>query len=68
MSHEAPENITYLLRLWRAGSAEESGWRAMVEDPRSGERQVFADLSALFAFLEWKTRKRTIPEPRQPPG
>jgi hypothetical protein len=27
-------------------------WRASVEDAHSGERRAFADLAALFAFLQ----------------
>lgn len=56
MAAEPPEYVTYLLRLWRAGGAEEPGWRAVLENPRSGERQAFRDLAALFAFLKESTR------------
>ncbi len=40
----------YLLRLWREG--QQMPWRAMVEDPHTGQKQNFASLSRLFAFLE----------------
>jgi hypothetical protein len=39
----------YLLRLWRT---PESGWRATLEDPHSGERSAFASLAELLAHLE----------------
>jgi hypothetical protein len=41
----------YLLRLWHAGEGEAVVWRALLEDPRTGERRGFADLDSLFAFL-----------------
>lgn len=40
----------YLLRLWRDG--QQTPWRAMVEDPHTGQKQSFASLPHLFAFLE----------------
>jgi hypothetical protein len=39
---------TLLLRVWRGGDS----WRAVVEDPRSGQRHGFADLAGLLAFLD----------------
>lgn len=56
MNPELSTHITYLLRLWRAGSEDGPGWRAVLENPHSGERQVFGDLTALFAFIEERTR------------
>jgi hypothetical protein len=41
----------YLLRLWQASEGEAVMWRALLEDPRTGERRGFADLDSLFAFL-----------------
>jgi len=41
---------SYLLRLWRAETLDQ-GWRASLEDPRTGERIGFASLEQLFAFL-----------------
>lgn len=40
----------YLLRMWRAKSRD-PGWRASLEEPRSGQRIGFASLEQLFAFL-----------------
>jgi len=42
----------YLLRLWQTGEDETAAWRALLEDPRTGERHGFADLNSLFAFLD----------------
>lgn len=41
---------SYLLRLWRAETFD-PGWRASLEDPRTGERIGFASLEQLFAYL-----------------
>lgn len=41
----------YLLRLWQTGEGEAAMWRALLEDPRTGERRGFADLDSLFVFL-----------------
>jgi hypothetical protein len=44
--------ISYLLRLWPTTSRGELVWRASLESARTGERQGFANLTDLFAFLE----------------
>jgi hypothetical protein len=47
--------LAYMVRLWRA---EEDGgpvWRASVESPHTGERQTFANIELLIAFLKEKT-------------
>jgi hypothetical protein len=41
----------YLLRLWQTGEGDAAVWRVMLENPRTSERQGFADLDSLFAFL-----------------
>jgi hypothetical protein len=38
-------------------------WRAALESPHTGERQVFADLAGLFAYLE---RQTSGPNPVEP--
>jgi hypothetical protein len=43
-------NRLYLLRLWRAEPHAEC-WRAVLQDPRTGQRIGFATLEQLFAFL-----------------
>ena len=50
----------YLLRLWQVeGDDGLPVWRAALEDARSGERQGFADLARLCAFLEQQTANWT---------
>jgi hypothetical protein len=45
----APQYLSYLLRLWRSGSSEQ--WRGSLQSTANGETQVFADVTALLAFL-----------------
>lgn len=48
--------MAYMLRLWQVGSREgRSVWRASLENPHTGERQVFGDMEALVVFLAEKT-------------
>lgn len=44
--------LSYLLRVWRTGSEGNAVWRASLENPFTGERQGFASLKNLFAFLQ----------------
>jgi len=30
--------LAYMLRLWRAGTGEGAGWRASLQDARTGQR------------------------------
>ena len=55
MSIEQPRNLSYLLRLWQVERNDELVWWASLENPRTGERQAFADLAELFTFLDEKT-------------
>jgi hypothetical protein len=61
MNKMQPEYLSYLLRLWRendgegANGVETALWRASVERPQAGERQGFASLEELFAFLRKET-------------
>ena len=48
----------YLLRMWREG--ETKGWRATIQNPTTGERRSFANLSALLAFLEEQTGEKWV--------
>ena len=41
----------YMLRLWRSESQGRRQWRASLESPHTGERQLFSRLEQLFAFL-----------------
>jgi hypothetical protein len=47
---EARRQRILLLRVWRAGDG--GSWRAVVEDPRTGNRRGFAELAGLLAFLD----------------
>lgn len=46
-----PPYYAYMLRLWRSESQGRRQWRASLESPHTGERQLFSDLEQLFAFL-----------------
>lgn len=50
-SDEADTYQIYLLRLWRARCQDRWQWRAFIESPHTGERQGFASLDELFAYL-----------------
>ena len=42
---------SYLLRLWRVGTADPPRWRASLEEARTHQRRTFASLEQLYAFL-----------------
>ena len=42
----------YLLRLWQDHRDGQPLWRASLENPHTGQRLGFADLSQLFAFIQ----------------
>ena len=48
--------LSYLLRLWQAGTGQAIEWRASLEDVSTGERQAFAGLDALLDYLRERTR------------
>ena len=50
-----PRYHAYLLRIWQEQVSETAVWRFSLEDPSSGQRVGFADLSALVAFLHQQT-------------
>ena len=52
---EQPGYLAYMLRMWRVDDGGKPVWRASVESPHTGERQGFASLEPLFAFLTEKT-------------
>jgi hypothetical protein len=58
MSDEPDVYQAYMLRVWRVRCHGEWQWRASVESPHTGERQSFASLDQLFAFL----RERCVGE------
>ena len=53
MHNEPKLSYTFLLRLWPAtpGRTAPDGWRATLENARTGERLGFAGLEQLFAHL-----------------
>lgn len=54
-----------LVRLWRVRSSGRWVWRAALESPHTGERQVFGDLAGLFAHLERQTGGFDLAEPAE---
>ena len=63
MSDERDAYQAYLLRLWGVPYQGKWQWRASLESPRTGERQVFATLEQLFAYLSYKC-EREVPGDR----
>jgi|GEM_PF-1001361 len=55
MPGDESQYVAFLVRLWRAGHNGESVWHASVDNPHTAERHYFADLEALFTFLEEQT-------------
>ena len=51
MNDEPDAYQAYLLRLWHVQYESKWQWRASLECPHTGERQVFGSLETLFAFL-----------------
>ncbi len=51
MRDECDGYQAYLLRLWRVPCQGKWQWRASLDSPRTSERQLFASLEQLFAFL-----------------
>jgi hypothetical protein len=46
---------SYLLRLWQVPTSDEHTWRIQLENVRTGEKQWFASLEELLAFLSRET-------------
>ena len=46
------EYRSFMLRIWRAGRANSSEWRASLESVVTGERRGFAGLEALLGYLQ----------------
>jgi hypothetical protein len=51
----APTYAAYVLRLWQVETENGPVWRAVLEDPHSGECRGFANLNACCQFLTNKT-------------
>ena len=61
-SVEQTDYFSYLLRLWRVTergdtlrTGKQTAWRASLQSSRTGEKQGFASLENLFAFLRRQT-------------
>jgi hypothetical protein len=65
MSGNRRRYISYLLRLWQTQREGGLVWRASLESPTTGERQGFAGLAELFAFLEQETTPHKEGDQRQ---
>jgi hypothetical protein len=63
MSEEPDAYQAYLLRLWRVQYKRKWEWRASLENPHTGERQVFGGLPQLFAFLSERCEGRVPDRP-----
>jgi hypothetical protein len=46
---------SYLIRLWPAGDEGQAGWRASLENSRTGKRIGFASIEELFDYLRLET-------------
>jgi hypothetical protein len=55
MPREQRDYLSYLLRLWLDDGETESAWRASLESSLASERQSFASLDDLCAFLWQQT-------------
>ena len=51
--------MAYLLRLWLAENAGKPAWRGSLEDPHTGSRMGFSDLSSLFEYLRRQTESQS---------
>lgn len=51
MSSKQANHLSYLLRLWQDNDEARPVWRASLQSELAGERQGFASLDELFAFL-----------------
>ena len=41
--------------MWQVNDGGKAGWQASLENAHTGEREWFAGLDALFAFLQQQT-------------
>ncbi len=67
MDQDRSPYISYMLRLWIENDRDlertirgQAEWRASLEDPHTQEMQVFANIKALFAFLQMETDRRMM--------
>ncbi|HUW14797.1 MAG TPA: hypothetical protein VM537_34075 [Anaerolineae bacterium] len=55
MAEEQAVYLSYLLRLWSAGSDDQAVWRASLESACTSQREGFASLDDLVGFLRRQT-------------
>ena len=63
MSKERRRSISYLLRLWQTEREGALVWRASLESAHTGQRQGFATLAELYAYLDRETAAVDEPKP-----
>jgi hypothetical protein len=56
---QAPDYLSFLLRLWRMQGQGADSWRVSVASPGNGERHGFSSLDEFFAFLRRQTGARS---------
>jgi hypothetical protein len=61
-----PGYLSFLLRLWRVDDGQAKAWRASLQNALTGQRQGFADLVQLMAFLRQQTDDSGNPGPGLP--
>ena len=61
-----PGYLSFLLRLWRVDDGEASAWRASLQNALTGQRQGFANLAQLMAFLQQQIAVSGNPGPGSP--
>ena len=70
MEQQPGRYVAYLLRLWQVRSQGQWVWRASLERPADGKREVFPDVRQLLGFLQSLTASELLEAPasseRQP--
>ena len=51
MGPEPPQRISYLLRIWKVPDSQGGHWRALLENPMTGQRIGFENMASLTNFL-----------------
>ena len=69
MSESEQRYLSYLLRLWQTQGEGEPVWQASLESARTGKREGFDSLEALFGYLrELASGRGSIPGDRGGPN
>ena len=61
MSETERRYIAYLMRLWQTERKGRLVWQASLEDARTGKRQGFSRVEALFDFVRRQMDSITTP-------